>query len=89
MGKNAGEAPHPHDLGVAAGTGGSEELSVAVLTVHIVLLLYKAHVSQRHMTVVTVKLLGVPGPAEGHQKRPPEQINNDMSLSNEILALSI
>lgn len=90
MGKNAGEAPHPHDLGVAASTGGSKELSIAVLTVHIVLLLNKAHISQRHVTIVTVKLLRVPGPAKGHQEWPPEQNNNnDMLLSNKTLALSI
>lgn len=58
----------PHDLGVAAGAGGSKELLVAVLTVDAVLLLHEADVSQRHVAVVTVKLLGVPGPSEGHQE---------------------
>lgn len=62
----------PHDLGVAAGAGGSEELLVAVLTVDVVLLLHEAHVSQRHVAVVTVKLLRVPGPAKGHQERAPD-----------------
>lgn len=37
---------HPHDLGVAAGTGGGEELLIAILAVHTVLLLHEADVSQ-------------------------------------------
>lgn len=51
---------HPHDLGVAAGAGGGEELLVAVLTVDAVLLLHEADVRQRGVAVVAVKLLGVP-----------------------------
>lgn len=62
----------PHNLGVAAGTGRSEELLVTVLAVDVVLLLHEAGVSQRHVAVVTVKLLGVPGPAEGHQEGAPD-----------------
>lgn len=62
----------PHDLGCAAGTGRSEELLVAVLAVDVVLLLHEAGVSQRHVAIVTVKLLGVPGPAESHQEGAPD-----------------
>lgn len=62
---------HPHDLGVAAGAGGSEELLVAVLAVDAVLFLHEADVSQRRVTVVTVELLGVPRPAQRHQEGAP------------------
>lgn len=62
----------PHDLGIATGTGGGEELLVAVLAVDAVLLLHKADVSQRHVAVVAVELLGVPGPSEGHQEWAPD-----------------
>ena len=72
-------ASHPHDLGVAAGAGGGEELLVAVLTVDVVLLLHKADVSQRHVAVVTVKLLGVPGPTQSHQERAPADNNSTRS----------
>lgn len=67
---------HPHDLGVTASTSRSEELSVAVLTVHIVLFLHKTHISQRHVAVVAVKLLGVPRPSEGHQEGSPGKEKN-------------
>lgn len=62
---------NPHDLGVAASTSRGEKLLIAVLTVHVVLFLHKADVGQRHVAVVTVKLLGVPGPAKGHQEWTP------------------
>lgn len=62
----------PHDLGVAASTGGGKELLVAVLAVDAVLLLHEADISQRHVAVVTVELLGVPGPSEGHQEGAPD-----------------
>lgn len=67
-----GTGSHPHDLGVAAGAGRGEELLVAVLAVDAVLFLHEADVSQRHVAVVAVKLLGVPGPTQGHQEGPPE-----------------
>lgn len=63
----------PHDLGVAAGTGGGEVLAVAVLAVHVVLLLHEADVSQRGVAVVAVELLRVPGAAQGHQERSSEE----------------
>ena len=59
---------HPHDLGVAAGTGWGKVLAVAVLAVHAVLLLHKAVVSQRVVAVVAVELLRVPRAAQGHQE---------------------
>ena len=74
-------ASHPHDLGVAAGAGGGEELLVAVLTVDVVLLLHEADISQRHVAVVTVKLLGVPGPTQSHQERAPADDNSTRSSS--------
>lgn len=76
MDRQTGRATHPHDLSVAAGTGRSEELLVAVLTVDVVLFLHEADVSQRHVAVVTVKLLGVPGPTESHQEGTPRNKNN-------------
>jgi len=77
-------ASHPHDLGCAAGTGRSEELLVAVLAVDVVLLLHEAGVSQRHVAIVTVKLLGVPGPAESHQEGAPRNNNNNNRLSGSV-----
>lgn len=65
------QVSHPHDLGVAASAGRGKELLVAVLTVDVVLLLHEADVRQRHVAVVTVELLGVPGPAQGHQEGAP------------------
>lgn len=62
----------PHDLGVATSTGRGKELFVAVLAVNAVLFLHKADVSQRHVAVVTVKLLRVPGAAESHQEGAPD-----------------
>lgn len=76
----AGGAPHPHDLGVAAGASGGEELAVAVLTVHVVLLLHEAHVGQRRVAVVAGELLGVPGPPEGHQEGAPGHVTPDRVL---------
>lgn len=58
----------PHDLGIAAGAGRGEELLVAVLTVNAVLFLHKADVGQRHVAVVTVKLLRMPGATQSHQE---------------------
>lgn len=60
---------HPKDLLVAAGTGGSEELLIAVHTVHLVLLFNKSPFSQRGVAVSTVELLRVPGHAHGHEER--------------------
>lgn len=77
MNRWTGRASHPHDLGVAAGAGRSEELLVAVLAVDVVLFLHEADVSQRHVAVVTVKLLGVPGPTQGHQEGAPGNNNNN------------
>lgn len=71
MTSRAAAPPYPHDFGVAAGTSWCEELLVAVLTVDVVLLLHEAHVCQRHVAIVAVKLLGVPGPAEGHKEGAP------------------
>lgn len=62
----------PHDLGAAAGAGGSKELLVAVLAVDVVLLLHEADVGQGNVAVVAVELLGVPGPTESHQEGPPD-----------------
>lgn len=62
----------PHDLGVATSTGWSKEFLVAVLTIDVVLFLHEADVSQRHVAVVAVKLLGVPGPAKGHEEGAPD-----------------
>lgn len=62
----------PHDLGVAAGAGWSKELLVALLTVDVVLFFHKADISQRHVAVVTVELLRVPGPTKGHKKGTPD-----------------
>ena len=61
----------PHDLGVAAGTGGGEKLAVAVLTVNIVLFLHKTDVCQRCVAVGTVELLRMPGAAQSHQEGTP------------------
>lgn len=71
--------PHPHDLGVAAGAGWREELLVAVLTVDVVLLLHEADVGQGDVAVVAVELLGVPGPAEGHQEGAPGDHSNTVT----------
>lgn len=64
----------PHDLGVAAGTGGGEEFAVAVLTVNVVLFLHKADVCQRRVTVGTVELLRVPGAPQSHQEGTPDDV---------------
>lgn len=80
---------HPHDLGVAAGAGGSEELLVAVLAVDAVLFLHEADVSQRRVTVVTVELLGVPRPAQRHQEGAPgHDHDHDHDLSGSRLVRS-
>lgn len=79
---------HPHDLGVAAGAGGSEELLVAVLAVDAVLLLHEADVSQRRVTVVTVELLRVPRPAQRHQEGAPGHDRDyDLSGSRHVRSL--
>lgn len=70
-------APHPHDLGAAAGAGGGEELAVAVLTVDVVLLLHEADVRQGGVAVVAGELLRVPGPAQGHQEGAPGHVTQD------------
>lgn len=62
---------HPQNLLVAAGTGGSEELLVAVFAVHLALLLHEAIVGQRGVAVGTGELLGVPRLTHGHKERAP------------------
>lgn len=74
---HVGVPSHPHDLGVAAGAGRGEELAVAVLAVDVVLFLHEADVGQRHVAVVAVKLLGVPGPAQRHQEGTPDHNQED------------
>lgn len=62
----------PEDLLVAACTGGSKELLIAVRTVHLPLLLYEAVIYQGGTAVSTVELLRVPGHAHGHEERTPD-----------------
>lgn len=50
----------PKNLLLAAGAGGSEELLIATLTVHLVLLLHKSTFCQRGVAVSTGEFLGVP-----------------------------
>lgn len=60
---------YPHNLGVASGTGWCEELFIAALTVHTVLLLHKAHISQGCLAVSTIEFFWVPRAAHGYQER--------------------
>lgn len=63
---------YSHDLGVAAGTGRCEELSIAVLTVNIILLLHKADIGQGRVAIMAVKLLWMPGTTQCYQEWSPE-----------------
>lgn len=63
-----------HDLGVAAGTGRCKELSIAVFTVNIILLLHKADISQRRVAVLAVELLRMPGTTQCHQEWSPDDV---------------
>lgn len=62
---------HSQNLLVAAGTGGSEELLIAMYAVHLAPLLHKSTVCQGGVAVRTVEFLGVPCHAHGHEKRAP------------------
>lgn len=64
----------PQDFLLAAGTGGSKKLLVAIFTVNLALLLYEAAVRQGGMAVRTVEFLRVPGHAHGHKERAPDDI---------------
>lgn len=64
----------PQNLLLAAGAGGSEELLVAMLAVHLASLLHEAVLCQRGVAVSTVEFLGVPRHAHGHEERAPDDI---------------
>lgn len=60
---------YPHNLRVASGTGWCKELFIAALTVHTVLLLHKAHISQGCLAVSTIEFFWVPRATHGYQER--------------------
>lgn len=64
----------PENLLAAAGTGRSEELLVATLTVHLVLLLHKPTLSQGGVAVGAVEFLRVPRHTHGHEEWTPDDI---------------
>lgn len=64
----------PQNLLLAAAAGGSEELLVATLAVHLAPLLHKPVLCQGGVAVSAVEFLGVPRHAHGHQERAPDDI---------------
>lgn len=62
----------PQNLLVAASAGGSEELLIAFLAVHLALLLHESVVCQGGVAVRTVEFLGVPRLAHGYKERAPD-----------------
>lgn len=64
----------PQNLLLAAGTGGSKELLIALDTVHLVPLLHKSMVCQRGAAVSAVELLRVPCHTHGHKEWSPDDI---------------
>lgn len=64
----------PQNLLVAAATGGSKELLIAIFAVHLAPLLHKSVVCQGGVAVSTVEFLGVPRLAHGHKEWAPDDI---------------
>lgn len=75
-------ATHPQDLLLAAGAGGSEELLVAALAVHLAPLLHESVLCQGWVAVSTVEFLGVPWLAHGHKEWAPGERKQGTKRNN-------